>query len=176
MDPRSRGTWRSRCTCKTIPPNQMPLWTQCSLSVIKFLKGCEKSKEGWDGAAQGVLTVWWHQIKAADYFCGLFKDSLVFSKTMCACKRCIICVISGWMHLIISKNHFTNRCLLLLFLVLIILCSCKLFFFQSPCVPFPFFVKDFSSRAIFPLKIRMWSGTIKDTIKLWKCSLVHILI
>lgn len=117
---------------------------------------------------RGRLTFWWHRIKAADYFCGPFNVSLVFSEAMCACKRCIICVISGWMHLIISKNHFTNRCLLLLFLVLIILSSCKLFFFPWVLVfPLLFFLKAFSSRAILPLKTRMCNN-INDTVKLWK--------
>lgn len=107
------------------------------------------SKKGRGGGAHRVITFWWHQIKAADYFCGLFKVSLVFSKTMCACKRCIICVISGWMHLIISKNHFTNRCLLLLFLVLIILGSCKLFFPRVLVFPL-LFCEGFLLQGNFP--------------------------
>lgn len=113
---------------------------------------------------RGRLTFWWHQIKATDYFCGPFKVCCVFSEAMCACKPCIICVISGWMHLIISKNLFTNRCLLPLFLVLIILCSGKLFFFFSWVLVFPLlvFLKAFSSRAILSLKTRM-CRSIKDT-------------
>lgn len=80
-----------------------------------------------------------------------FSVFLVFSNAMCACKRCIICVISGWMHLIISKNHFTNRCPLLLFLALIILCSCKLFFPRvlvfPPCLPAGFLLQgNFASQ------------------------------
>lgn len=125
-------------------------------------------RKAWHGAHKGGLTFWWHRIKASGYFCGPFKDSLVFSKAMCGCKRCIICVISGWMLLIISKNHFTNRCLLLLFLVLIILCRFKFSFFFPWVLVFPlFFLKDFFSGAVLLLKTRM-CYSIEDTIKAFK--------
>lgn len=84
------------------------IWLSAPVRYCYFIK---------DYCAKSGRSCQWQSFdcpQADDFFLGSVQFSLVFKKVMCACKLCVMFVISGWMHLIISKNHLINRCLLLL--------------------------------------------------------------